>query len=348
MTLRLTLAEAVFFFHFLLPNSSYLRGVSKILITGGAGFIARYFVEKFPQDEVLLLDIREPDYSSHAKFMLGDIRNADDVEKAMQNVVVLIHLAAMHHDFGIADEEYFDTNSRGAEILAKAAQKHGVKKIINFSSVAVYGNQGNPGPTHEEMTPSPQSPYGKSKLEAEGIFSKMAEETGARLVIIRSTVVFGAWNLANVLNLIKAIDKGIYMHVGSGSNIKSIAYVENIVDAALFALKLEESGVCLFNYVDDPAMSSREIAELQAKLLGKKIKISVPIKLAVIMAWPFDAFIAVSGKNLSISSSRVKKFCTQTYHGADKIKEMGFKARVSIEDGMAKMIKWYVSSKKID
>ncbi|MEX1189478.1 MAG: NAD(P)-dependent oxidoreductase [Bacteroidia bacterium] len=322
--------------------------MSKILITGGAGFIARYFVEKFPQDEVLLLDIREPDYSSHAQFVKGDIRNAEDVEKAMKGVDILIHLAAMHHDFGIADEEYFDTNSRGAEIIAQAAEKYGVKQIINFSSVAVYGNQGNPGPTNEEMAPSPLSPYGKSKLEAEGIFSRMAEKTEARLVTIRSTVVFGAWNLANVLNLIKAIDKGLYLHVGKGNNIKSIAYVENIVAAAIFALKLEEKGVCLFNYVDEPAMTSREIAELQAGLLGKKIRISIPLSMAIFLAWPFDLYIKVSGNNLSISSSRVKKFCTQTFHGADKIRRLGFKPVVSIPDGMAKMIRWYTASKKIN
>jgi GlcNAc-P-P-Und epimerase len=321
--------------------------MSKILITGGAGFIARYFVEKFPGDEVLLLDIREPDYSSHGKYIRGDIRNTVDVNNAMKGVDLVIHLAAMHHDFGIADEEYFDTNSRGAEIIADAAAKNGVKKIINFSSVAVYGNQGNPGPTSEETPPSPQSPYGKSKLEAEGIFTKMAKETGARLVIVRSTVVFGAWNLANVLNLIKAIDKGVYMHVGKGDNIKSIAYVENIVEAALFALELESSGICLFNYVDSPAMTSREIANLQAGLLGKKIHISVPYSLALFLALPFDIFIKLSGKNLSISSSRVKKFCTQTFHGAEKISRLGFKPKVSIEDGMAKMIRWYLSSKKI-
>ncbi len=321
--------------------------MSKILITGGAGFIARYFVEKFPGDEVLLFDIREPDYSSHARYIKGDIRNADDVNNAMQGVDLVIHLAAMHHDFGIADEEYFDTNSRGAEIIADAAAKNGVKKIINFSSVAVYGNQGNPGPTSEETPPSPQSPYGKSKLEAEDIFTKMAEKTEARLVIVRSTVVFGAWNLANVLNLIKAIDKGVYMHVGKGDNIKSIAYVENIVAASLFALNLEHKGICLFNYVDSPAMTSREIANLQASLLGKKIRISVPLPIALLLAMPFDALIKITGKNLSISSGRVKKFCTQTFHGAEKISRLGFRPKVSIEDGMAKMIRWYQSSKKI-
>lgn len=320
--------------------------MSKILITGGSGFIGRYFVEKFPNQEVILLDIREPDYVSHAKYIQGDIRSVEDVEAAMPGVELIIHLAAMHHDFGIADEEYYNTNSKGAQIIANAAEKFQVKKIINFSSVAVYGNLGNGDPTTEETIPAPESSYGKSKLEAEAIFKNWAEKVGARLVIVRSTVVFGAWNLANVLNLIKAIDAGMYVHVGDGKSIKALAYVENIVEASLFALGKETSGVCLFNYVDTPSLTNREIANMQATMLGKKIRIHVPLWLAMLMAMPFDMAIAISGKNMSISSKRVKKFCTQTNHGAFKIRKMGFQPRVSIEDGMQKMIRWYLSTKK--
>ncbi|MCB0820503.1 MAG: NAD-dependent epimerase/dehydratase family protein, partial [Bacteroidetes bacterium] len=258
--------------------------MSKILITGGSGFIGRYFVEKFPKDEVVLLDLREPDYQSHATYVKGDVRNENEVEQAMIGVDLVIHLAAMHHDFGIADSEYFETNLKGAENIAASMKKHQVNRLINFSSVAVYGAQGNPGPTNETMIPAPSSAYGHSKLQAEKVFEKLAAETPARIVTIRSTVVFGAFNLANVLNLIKAIDRGLYFHVGSGSNIKSIAYVENIVEAALFALDLQQNGLSTFNYVDEPRMTSREIANLQASLLGKKISISLPLWFALIMA----------------------------------------------------------------
>jgi nucleoside-diphosphate-sugar epimerase len=320
--------------------------VSKIVITGGSGFIGRYFVEKFIGHNVLLFDIRKPDYSSHANYFCGDVRNPSQLNSALEGADMVIHLAAMHHDFGIADQEYFDTNVQGAENVAAAAAKHNIRKIINFSSVAVYGALGNPGPTHEGMTPAPASAYGHSKLQAEKVFEKLSEETAVRIVNIRSTVVFGAFNLANVLNLIKAIDAGIYFHVGKGNNIKSIAYVENIVDASLFALSLRDSGFDTFNYVDEPTMSSREIANLQARLLGKKIRFSLPLSLAVFMAIPFDLFIALSKKNIGISSKRVKKFCTQTWHGAEAIRKAGFKPTISIEDGMARMIHWYQGTKK--
>ena len=321
--------------------------MAKLLITGGSGFIGRYFVDRFRDREVVNLDLRSPDYSSHARFLQGDIRNVADVEKAIQGADMMIHLAAMHHDFGIADEAYFDTNVKGAEVLIAAAEKAGVNTIINFSSVAVYGNQGNPGPTSESTTPHPTNPYGASKLDAENRFKDWANaQAGRKLIIVRSTVVFGPHNLANVLNLIKAIDQGLYFHVGKSDNIKSLAYVENIVDAALFALSTSDSSVRLFNYVDEPQLSSRQIANMQAHFLGKKIRLNLPQWMAIALAQPFDWAIALTGKNLKISSKRVKKLITQTNHGAAQIREWGFQPKYSIEFGMEKMIRWYLSTKK--
>ena len=152
--------------------------------------------------------------------------------------------------------------------------------------------------------------------------------------------------MANVLNLIKAIDQGLYFHVGASNNIKSLAYVENIVDASLFALTTIDEGVRLFNYVDEPQLSSREIANMQARFLGKKIRLNLPEWLSITIAKPFDLAIAISGKNLKISSKRVKKLITQTNHGASLIRQLGFQPAHSIEFGMEKMIRWYLNTKK--
>lgn len=321
--------------------------MEKVLITGGSGFIGRYFVDRLKQSEVIIFDLRKPDYESHALYIQGDVRNQQEVLEASRNCDLIIHLAAMHHDFGIEDSAYFETNVGGAENILQAARENQIKAIINFSSVAVYGNQGNPGPTTEKTIPQPTNPYGKSKLQAENLFREWALDNAQRkLVQVRSTVVFGPHNLANVLNLIKAIDQGLYFHVGSGSNIKSLAYVENITDASLFALSQTSSGEFLFNYVDYPQMSSREIANMQAEFLGKKIRLNFPLWFAVMLAKPFDWMIALTGKNLKISSKRVKKLCTQTFHKADRIREAGFVPRHETRDGMERMIRWYRNTMK--
>lgn len=316
--------------------------MERILITGGSGFIARYFVSRLQHAEVILFDLKSPDYASHARYFEGDVRNLEALREASRGVTCIIHLAAMHHDFGIADEAYFETNVGGAKNIVTCMNEFGIRRIINLSSVAVYGDLGNPGPTNENMQPTPTNAYGKSKLEAEHVFRNWVQKNPSnRLVQIRSTVVYGAHNLANVLNLIKAIDQGLYFHSGKGTNIKSLAYVENLCDAALFALNCEESGELLFNYVDYPQTGSRAIAEMQAEMLGKKISIALPEWFAVMLALPFDAFIALTGRNLKISSKRIRKLNTQTCHGADLIRSLGFKPKHAMRDGMQVMITWY-------
>lgn len=320
--------------------------MKNILITGGSGFIARYFIEKLSDHRLVNLDIASPAEDQKIEFIQADIRDREAVIKASKGCDLIIHLAAMHHDFGIADDAYYDVNVNGAKVVAEAAAINQVKEIIFFSSVAVYGALGLHNPTHEQINPAPNSPYGHSKLQAEEVLKEWAlGESERKVTVIRSTVVFGAWNLANVLNLIKAIDRGIYFHIGKGRNIKSLAYVENIVDASLFALENQKAAFEIFNYVDEPQMDSRSIANMQAEMLGRKIRITLPLWFAVFLAMPFDLLIRLSGKNLPISTKRVKKLCTQTWHGAEKIRSLGFKAKYSIPYGMQKMIDWYKSNK---
>jgi nucleoside-diphosphate-sugar epimerase len=319
--------------------------MKKILITGGSGFIGRYFVARFKDAEVCVFDLKAPDYSSHARWIKGDVRDKSALLSATEGCDVIVHLAAMHHDFGISEHEYFNTNVDGALNVVYAAVQNGISIIVNFSSVAVYGQAGNPGPTNETTIPKPENAYGKSKLEAERIFSDWGKADHLRrLVQVRSTVVFGAHNLANVLSLIKVIDRGLYLHTGTGDNIKSLAYVENLVDACLFALNATPNGELLFNYVDYPQKTSRQIAQLQAQLLGKNIRLAIPHPMALLLAKPFDWAIRLSGKNLPISSQRIKKLNTQTCHGADTIRNLGFIQQYTIEQGMEHMITWYRKS----
>jgi nucleoside-diphosphate-sugar epimerase len=85
---------------------------------------------------------------------------------------------------------------------------------------------------------------------------------------------------------------------------------------------------------------------MQAKMLDKKIPMTLPMWFVLILAMPFDWLIWLTKKNLPISSKRVKKLSTQTFHNAELIKNLGFKATHSIEYGMQQMINWYRAEHK--
>ena len=83
---------------------------------------------------------------------------------ARQPVEEIICLAAEHKDFGVSREDYFRTNEYGTRVICEAASRAGVRKIVFYSSVAVYGNA--PFFTNEDTKPEPSGPYGASSLPA--------------------------------------------------------------------------------------------------------------------------------------------------------------------------------------
>jgi nucleoside-diphosphate-sugar epimerase len=318
-----------------------------LLLTGGSGFIGSHFHNFLPPRDVINLDLVEPSFAYESTFVKGDIRIEDNVRNAIngRNVKTIISLAAKHHDFGIGHDEYFDTNEDGTNVLCKVASEFDINEIIFYSSVAVYGLRDEI--STETLTPKPDSPYGASKLAGEKVLERWASErSGRKVLIVRPTLVFGKNNMANMRNLIKQIDSGLYFHLGKAENVKSIAYVENLVQATLFLKERMKPGVSIYNYSDEPQLTTREISNVIAEALNKKIRLSVPKTLGVMMGLPFDIIIKLTGKNLPISSARIKKLGTSTHHSAKRVFSEGFQPRYSTIEGLKKMVDWYKSEKK--
>jgi GlcNAc-P-P-Und epimerase len=317
-----------------------------ILLTGGSGFIGSHFHNYLANKELINLDLQEPVFQHQSTFIKGDIRVEADVRNAVQgrSIQTIISLAAKHHDFGIGHAEYFDTNEDGTRILCKIASEYNINEIIFYSSVAVYGIR--PEISTEEMQPMPDSPYGASKLAGEKVLENWAKENPNRKVLIlRPTLVFGANNRANMFNLIRQIDSGFYFHLGNADNIKSLAYVENLVRATLFLKDNLKTGCTVCNYADEPQLTTHSIATTIASYLGKKIRLVLPKSLGIAFGIPFDILIKITGKNFPISTARIKKLSTPTHHSARKLFSMGFEPQYSTVEGLKNMVAWYKSQK---
>jgi nucleoside-diphosphate-sugar epimerase len=316
--------------------------MSTILLTGGSGFIGEYFQQYLPGSGLINLDLQDPGFKYTSTFVKGDIRKEEDVRKSIagKEVKTIISLAAKHHDFGIGHDEYFDTNEEGTQVICKVATERNIKEIIFFSSVAVYGS--NAEASTESTRPDPDSPYGASKLAGEKVLERWAADDAERKVlIIRPAVVFGANNMANMYNLIRQIDSGLYFHLGKADNIKSIGYVENVVLATMYLKERMKPGVAIYNYADEPQLTTRQISGIIADELQTKIRMTVPKQLGIMLGLPFDVIIRITGKNLPVSSARIRKLGTQTLHSAAKIFNEGFQPIFSTTDGLKKMVAWY-------
>jgi nucleoside-diphosphate-sugar epimerase len=330
----------------------------KFLVTGGTGFIGRYFVHElssrghqivafdlFPFEEGFpKLDLSNVDYVE------GDLRDQALLTSSSADCDAVLHLAAAHHDFGISESTFDTVNVGGAQSLCNAMNSNGISNACFFSTVAIYG-EAKP-PVSEDAPTNAVSPYGKTKLRAEDVFRNWVDGGNEnQCLVIRPTVTFGIGNFANMFTLIQQIEKGRYFPVGDGTNIKSLSYVENIVEATLklwLTPQPDQPAFAPFNYVCKPDMSSGEIAEIIYQALGKKQPgFKVPYWFARLLAFPLDVVIAITRKNLPVSGARIKKMAkAQTQYESRAIRDAGFEQKISLREGIERMVHWYVESGK--
>ena len=271
---------------------------------------------------------------------IGDVRNQEQMDHELAGADVVILLAAQHRDDVSPVSLYYDTNVGGMEKTLKAMEKNGCKRIVFFSSVAVYGlNKVNPAENHPA---DPFNHYGKSKWQAEQVLQLWHKShPDWNVNIIRPTVIFGERNRGNVYNLLKQISSGKFLMVGKGTNKKSMAYVGNIVAFVKYMIDQCTEGYNVFNYIDKPDFNMNQLVEHVEKVLNKNIPSThFPYWMGMLGGYCFDVLAKVTGKKLAISSVRVKKFCATTEFDATKAHSCGFVAPYTLGEGLARTLEF--------
>ncbi len=312
----------------------------KVLIFGGSGFIGTRLAALLSEQHIpfrigdLCKSESFPDHWSDC-----DVRRRETFSDLLQNAGAIINLAAVHRDDVRPLSLYRETNVDGATEVCAAARSAGIKKIVFTSSAAVYGFQ--PAPVDESGPFAPFNEYGKTKLEAEGIYRAWADEDPSRsLVIVRPTVVFGEGNRGNVYNLLNQVAAGRFLMVGSGKNVKSMAYVGNVAAFLLHMLTIGP-GTHIFNYVDQPDMDTNTLVQHIRLCLNKRIAAPrIPKAAALAAGHLLDAFAHLTGRTFPISAIRVLKFCQSTQFRANRISQSGFVPPYSLRDGLERTIQF--------
>ena len=142
----------------------------KIAMIGGSGFVGTRLIDLLKEDsknyECKNIDLL-PSHFFNDITVIGDVREQAQMDRELKGADVIILLAAQHRDDVTPVSLYYDTNVGGMEVTLRAMEKNGCRRIIFFSSVAVYGlNKKNPDENHPK---DPFNHYGKSKWQAEQV-----------------------------------------------------------------------------------------------------------------------------------------------------------------------------------
>lgn len=331
------------------------------IITGGTGFIGTHLTnllnEVHPEAKVWNLDIVKPgtpnpvvkNYKPAVRDgeQLGSAYIECDIREPIGELPftptaedVIFNFAAVHRTPGHEDIEYFETNIRGAENVCAFAEKYGIKNMVFTSSIAPYG--ASEQLKIEDTLPTPNTPYGISKLVAEKIhmaWQKGGE--GRKLTIVRPGVVFGRGENGNFSRLYWGIRKHTFAYPGRKDTIKACVYVKELVRFIMWNVEERKSSFDIFNCTFEPAYTIEQIVTAMKKVTG--LTQSVPyIPNAIIM--PAAVCAQLLGSPMGICPARVKKLQISTNICGKKMKDSGYQFKWTFEEAIAD---WFNDNKNL-
>jgi nucleoside-diphosphate-sugar epimerase len=218
----------------------------KAVVFGGDGYVGRHLKKLTTTfDDVVLVDRRQSGPDVEYADVRQPIASSVGGSTAPDWVVLL---AAVHREPGHEAHEYFETNLSGARNICAYADAVGCPNILFLSSASVYGPTIRP--MDEQALTCPTSPYGASKLAAELILEGWQKKAdGRRLVICRTGVVYGPGDPGNVLRMVRAIRRGVFVFPGDRHVRKSYAYIVGLIESLDFTMDRQEP-LLLYNYVE--------------------------------------------------------------------------------------------------
>jgi nucleoside-diphosphate-sugar epimerase len=266
-----------------------------------------------------------------------DLLDEERLAELMQGCDAVFHLAAMVHVQGyVPDSAFRRINVDGTRAVVSAARAAQVPAFVFFSTVAVYPESEE---VFDESSPvAPSTSYGATKLAAEALVLQGRDVM--RVTILRLPVVYGPRDRGNMRRLIEAIAKRRFFVPGSGENVKTMVAVDNVAHAAVLVASDPRAAGQLYVVTDARPSTLSEIVSAVSTGLGLK---RPPPKMPFTVLWAAgrfaDALHGGLGVTLPVSADQIRKLASNTRYSGERIRrELGFKPRVGLEEGIASAI----------
>ena len=317
-------------------SSRWVRIMSLVLVSGGAGFIGSHLVDELLKRgfRVRVIDnlssgslknIRHNIGSKNFEFVRGDLKNPEDSLKAVKDVEIVYHLAANPEVkvSAIAPQIHFKENVITTFNLLEACRNvDTVKKLVFASSSTVYGDA-KVFPTPENHELKPISVYGASKAACESLICSYAYLYGFKAVSLRYANIVGPRLRHGVVFdfLMKLkTSPNILKVLGDGTQKKSYLYISDAIKATLLVTNKLIERFEAYNIGNEDWITVAEIAEIVSKVAGLKPKIIFTGGTPDGRGWPGDV------KYMLLSIEKIKELGWKPKHTSREAIELTAKA----------------------
>jgi UDP-glucose 4-epimerase len=316
---------------------------SSILITGGCGLVGSTTIDLLLRDysptRIVILDnltrgtlgnVERALTDPRVTLVRGDIRDADTVQKAVEGMDAVIHMATLRITACAAEPRLaLEVMCEGSFNVLQAAQAAGVKKVIAASSASIYG-QGDAFPTTEDHHPyNNRTWYGATKILLEGLLRSFNDMYGLPYVALRYFNVYGPrmdMHGKYTEVLIRWMERIVAgkppLILGNGRQTMDFVYIEDVARSNILALASEVSDE-VFNIASGTETSLEQLAAALSKVMGSDFQPEYG---------PERKVNAVSRRLADISK-------------ADRL--LGFRASVGLEDGLRRLVDWWQANRMV-
>lgn len=310
-----------------------MKAEGKVLITGASGLVGSSLCARLTNSRTVRAAVRNPalcKFQNEVEVVTYELSQRVKSTELFRNVSNIVHCAARVH---VMNEQASDpllefrrANVEGTLSLARNAAEAGIQRFVFVSSIKVNGEATELGhPITADDMPTPQDPYGVSKMEAEQGLRELSAQTGMEVVIIRPPLIYGPGVKANFASMMRWLSQGIPLPLGGiTTNRRSLVYVENLVDLIRVCIEHPKAANQTFLVSDDDDVSTTMLIRKMAKALG------CPARLA-----SFPPALVQQAAKLIGKADMASRLCGSLQVDITKTKEvLGWQPKFSLDEGL--------------
>jgi nucleoside-diphosphate-sugar epimerase len=272
----------------------------------------------------------------------GDVRDEAVVRRAVRDVELVYHLAAVFRRAAVPDSEYRSVHVDATRLLIEAAADAGVRRVVHCSTVGVHGDVQGDAPATEDAPFHPMDVYQQTKLEGEWMARETARRVGLQVTVVRPGPIYGPGE-RRLFKLIGGVARRRFRLLGDGRPRFQMVYVDDLIDGLLLAGEQPDAAGRTYILTGSEAPTLAELVNEIADVA------EVPPPRLRLPIWPFwllgaacEAICIPLRIEPPVFRRRVKFFTSNRWFDTSRARrELGFAPKVSLREGLVRTIESY-------